>query len=150
MGFLTDLKKASYKKTKKRKGKGVGSGQGKTAGRGHKGSKARSGYSISPIFEGGQTSLAVSLPKRGFNNYEFATNYAIVNIADLEELSEVEITLELLKEKRMVRNISTRLKVLGVGETTRALTIKAHKFSKSAKAKIEKAGGKAEDLALSA
>lgn len=148
MGFLTDLKKASYKKTKKRKGMGPGSGTGKTAGRGHKGSKARSGYSISPSFEGGQTSLAVSLPKRGFNNYEFATNYAIVNVGDLENVSEAEITLELLKAKRMVHNTATRLKVLGEGETTRALTIKAHKFSKSAKEKIEKAGGKAEDLAV--
>ena len=129
----------------KRKGRGTGTGNGKTAGRGHKGQKARSGGKLRIGFEGGQMPLARRLPKVGFNNI-FATQYAIVNVADLEaafEAGEV-VDTEALKAKGLVKKTLDGVKVLGNGELTKALTVKAAAYSASAKEKIEKAGGKAE------
>mgnify|MGYP000782668514 CR=1 FL=1 len=129
----------------KRKGRGHATGNGKTAGRGHKGQKARSGGKVRIGFEGGQMPLARRLPKVGFNNI-FATQYAIVNVADLEaafEAGEV-VDTEALKAKGLVKKTLDGVKVLGNGELTKALTVKAAAYSASAKEKIEKAGGKAE------
>lgn len=127
-----------------RKGRGAGSGNGKTAGRGHKGQWARSGGGVRPGFEGGQMPLARRLPKRGFHNI-FGTTYAPLNVSALECFeSGSEITTELLVESGIIRNIKDGVKILGNGELTKKLTVKAAAFSASAKEKIEKAGGKAE------
>ena len=133
------------KKDSKRIGRGHGSGWGKTSGKGHKGQKARSGGSIRPGFEGGQMPLARRLPKVGFNNI-FATQYAIVNVADLEAAFNAGdvVDTEALKAKGLVKKTLDGVKVLGNGELTKALTVKAAAYSASAKEKIEKAGGKAE------
>lgn len=132
-------------KTRKRVGRGTGSGLGTTAGRGNNGQNSRSGGGVRPGFEGGQMPLFRRLPKRGFNNIIFAKNYTIVNIDDLNifEAGTV-ITPELLLECGMLRKLEYGLKILGDGELTKALTIKAHKFTQSAIEKIEAAGGKAE------
>lgn len=128
----------------KRKGRGHGSGNGKTAGKGHKGQKARSGGSIRPGFEGGQTALARRIPKRGFNNI-FATKYAVINVSDLEMFNDgITVDAELLKASGLIKKELDGIKVLGNGELTKNLTVKAAKFSAAAKEKIEKAGGKAE------
>ena len=128
----------------KRKGRGHGSGNGKTAGKGHKGQKARSGGGVRPGFEGGQTSLARRTPKRGFNNI-FATEYAVVNVSDLERFVDgTVVDTELLKASGIIKKELDGVKVLGNGELTKNLTVKAAKFSAAAKEKIEKAGGKAE------
>ena len=128
----------------KRVGRGHGSGNGKTAGKGHKGQKARSGGSIRPGFEGGQTALARRIPKRGFNNI-FATKYAIINVSDLEQFVEgTVVDTEVLKAAGIIKKELDGVKVLGNGELTKNLTVKAAKFSAAAKEKIEKAGGKAE------
>jgi large subunit ribosomal protein L15 len=141
---LHDLSPAKgSKKDKKRVGRGPGSGLGKTAGRGHKGQRSRSGYSRRPGFEGGQMPLVRRLPKRGFTNI-FRKEFAVVNLADLAEL-EGEITPELLAETGRVRR-GRMVKVLGDGEITRALTVKAHAFSASAREKIEAAGGTVEEI----
>ncbi|EXM39221.1 50S ribosomal protein L15 [Ruminococcus albus] len=128
----------------KRVGRGHGSGNGKTAGKGHKGQKARSGGSIRPGFEGGQTALARRIPKRGFNNI-FATKYAIINVSDLEKFVDgTVVDFELLKASGVLKEEYDGVKVLGNGDLTKNLTVKAAKFSAAAKEKIEKAGGKAE------
>ena len=128
----------------KRVGRGHGSGNGKTAGKGLKGQKARSGGSIRPGFEGGQTALARRIPKRGFNNI-FATKYAIINVSDLEKFVDgTVVDFELLKASGVLKEEYDGVKVLGNGELTKNLTVKAAKFSAAAKEKIEKAGGKAE------
>ena len=128
----------------KRVGRGHGSGNGKTAGKGHKGQKARSGGSIRPGFEGGQTALARRIPKRGFNNI-FATKYAIINVSDLEKFKDgTVVDTELLKAAGIIKKELDGVKVLGNGDITKNLTVKAAKFSAAAKEKIEKAGGKAE------
>ena len=128
----------------KRKGRGHGSGNGKTAGKGHKGQKARSGGSIRPGFEGGQTALARRIPKRGFNNI-FATKYAVINVSELEMFNDgITVDAELLKASGLINKELDGIKVLGNGELTKNLTVKAAKFSAAAKEKIEKAGGKAE------
>ncbi|MBP3797151.1 MAG: 50S ribosomal protein L15 [Ruminococcus sp.] len=128
----------------KRVGRGHGSGNGKTAGKGHKGQKARSGGSIRPGFEGGQTALARRIPKRGFNNI-FATKYAIINVSDLEKFKDgTVVDTELLKAAGIIKKELDGVKVLGNGDLTKNLTVKAAKFSAAAKEKIEKAGGKAE------
>ena len=135
---------AGSTKEVKRKGRGHGSGNGKTAGKGHKGQKARSGGGVRPGFEGGQTMLARRIPKRGFNNI-FATKYAVVNVADLERFVDgTVVDTELLKASGLVNKELDGIKVLGNGELTKNLTVKAAKFSAAAKEKIEKAGGKAE------
>ena len=129
-----------------RVGRGIGSGLGKTSGKGHKGQNARSGGGVRPGFEGGQLPLIRKVPIRGFNNYNFRKQYATVNVGDLEcfEANTV-ITQELLYETRVIGKIMPYgLKVLGDGELTKPLTIKAAKFTKSAVEKIEKVGGIAE------
>lgn len=131
------------KKNKKRVGRGPGSGNGKTAGRGHKGQRSRSGFSRRAGFEGGQMPLVRRVPKRGFTNI-FRTEYAIVNLSALSEL-EGEIGPESLHGAGLVR-AGRLVKVLGDGEVTKALTVRAHKFSASARRKIEEAGGTCEEL----
>lgn len=130
---------------KKRVGCGEGGGHGKTSGRGGKGQSARSGSSIRPGFEGGQMPLYRKLPHRGFNNYEFRVEYPIINVGDLLRLDEsiTTVGVEQLIAAGLLRRGETTVKVLGDGDITRALTVTATKFSESAKAKIEKAGGKA-------
>ncbi len=131
-------------KESKRIGRGHGSGQGKTAGKGHKGQNARSGGGVRPGFEGGQTTLTRRLPKRGFNNI-FGTTYAVINVSDLEKFVDGTIVdAEILKASGLVKKACDGIKILGKGEITRKLTVKAAAFSTSAKEKIEKAGGKAE------
>ena len=133
--------------SEKRLGRGIGSGLGKTSGKGHKGQWARSGGGVRPGFEGGQTPLARRLPKRGFNN-KFAVNYDIVNVDALNVFEEGTIvTPELLAETRVLKGKNNGgVKVLGNGHLTKKLTVKADKFSASAKAAIEAAGGVAEEI----
>ena len=129
-----------------RKGRGVGSGNGKTAGKGHKGQKARSGGGVRPGFEGGQIPLYRKLPKRGFHN-KFAKVYAIVNVEALNVFENGDVVdLAALLDRRIVRKENDGLKVLGNGELTKKLTVKAAIFSASAKEKIEAAGGKTEEV----
>ena len=129
-----------------RKGRGAGSGNGKTAGKGHKGQNARSGGGVRPGFEGGQLPLYRKLPKRGFNN-KFATNYAIVNLDKLNCFADGDVVdMNVLLEKKIIRKSLDGLKVLGGGELTKKLTVKANVFSATAKEKIEAAGGKAEEV----
>ena len=131
--------------SEKRLGRGIGSGLGKTSGKGHKGQWARSGGGVRPGFEGGQTPIARRLPKRGFNN-KFAVNYDVVNVESLNVFEEgTVVTVELLAERRLVNgNNNGGVKVLGNGHLTKKLTVQADKFSASAKAAIEAAGGVAE------
>ena len=130
---------------RKRVGRGPGSGTGKTSGKGHKGQNARSGGGVRPGFEGGQLPLFRRLSKRGFNNYEFRTVYATVNVGDLERFEEgTTVTKELLIEAGLVKKELDGIKVLGNGELTKKLTVKADKFSSTAKAKIENVGGTTE------
>ena len=127
-----------------RKGRGPGSGNGKTAGKGHKGQNARSGGGVRPGFEGGQLPLYRKLPKRGFNN-KFAKVYAIVNVSALNVFEDgAVVDLDALLAKKIVRKANDGLKILGNGELTRKLTVKAAVFSAGAKEKIEAAGGKIE------
>ena len=133
-------KKASV--GRKRVGRGMGSGMGKTSTRGHKGQGSRSGSSLMRGFEGGQMPLHRRLPKRGFTNI-FRTEYTVVNLERIAELDVKEIGLEDYKKLGLASNKKALIKILGSGELTKALTIHAHKFSKSAAEKIEKAGGKA-------
>ncbi len=142
---LNELKPAAGSKTAPRRlGRGVGSGLGKTSGKGHKGAKARSGGGKRPGFEGGQMPLVRQLPKRGFKNI-FAKEYATVNVEALNAFEDgTEITAALLLDKRIIRKSLDGLKILGQGELTRKLTVKAVKFTESAREKIEAAGGTAE------
>jgi large subunit ribosomal protein L15 len=132
-------------KEKKRVGRGQASGTGKTAGRGGKGQKARTGNMNFIGFEGGQMPIQRRLPKRGFSN-PFRVEYALINIGDLESLNLAEVDLDKLVEAGAIKVRKDGLKVLGDGEITKAVTVKAHKFSASAKEKIEKAGGKCEEI----
>lgn len=128
----------------KRIGRGHGSGNGKTAGKGHKGQKARAGHGMRPGFEGGQMPLQRRVPKRGFNNI-FATEYVIVNVSDLDVFENgAVVDTEALKSKGLVKKTLDGVKILGNGELSKKLTVKAAAFSASAKEKIEAAGGKAE------
>ena len=130
--------------SKKRLGRGIGSGLGKTSGKGHKGQWARSGGGVKAGFEGGNIPMIRKIPIRGFNNYNFRKVYATVNVGDLEIFeANTEVTEELLYETRVIgKRAPYGLKVLGNGELTKPLTIKAAKATKSAIEKIEKAGGK--------
>lgn len=131
-------------KEPKRKGRGTATGQGKTAGRGQKGQGSRSGGGVRPGFEGGQMPLHRRLPKRGFTNI-FAKNYAEINVETLNRFEDgTEVTPELLKEAKILKNLGDGVKVLGNGELTKKLTVKATKFTESAAKKIEAAGGKVE------
>ena len=140
---LKNVKGAIHRK--KRVGCGEGGGHGKTSGRGGKGQTARSGGSIRPGFEGGQMPLYRKLPHRGFNNFEHRTEIAVLNLGDLETLdaSITEINAEVLASNGLIRKDEKLVKILGDGELTRPFKITAAKFSESAKAKIEKAGGHA-------
>ncbi len=131
------------RKKRKRVGRGVGSGHGKTSCRGHKGQKARSGGGPKAGFEGGQMPLQRRLPKRGFTNI-FQKQYSIVNIEILNRLSESLITPEVLKAEGVIKNTRSSVKILGKGEITRPITVKAHAFSASAKEKIVKSQGSVE------
>ena len=132
----------------KRLGRGIGSGLGKTSGKGHKGQWARSGGGVRPGFEGGQMPLIRRLPKRGFTNAKFTKKYTIVNISDLEKFENgAEVTPEILYNAGIVSKVEEYgVKILGNGELTKKLVVKANKFTKSAVEKIEKAGGQAEVL----
>jgi large subunit ribosomal protein L15 len=129
--------------SRKRVGRGPGSGLGKTAGKGHKGGQSRSGYSLRPGFEGGQMPLIRRVPKRGFNNL-FRVEYVVVNVGQLEGLGKA-VTPELLVEHGLVHP-KRPIKVLASGEIKSAVTVSAHKFSAAARAKIEAAGGRCEEL----
>jgi large subunit ribosomal protein L15 len=129
-----------------RKGRGVGSGNGKTAGRGHKGQNSRSGGGVRPGFEGGQMPLYRRLPKRGFNNTRFAPDYIEINVSDLEKFADgTTVDSAVLADSGIlsVSKVNDGIKVLGNGELTKKLVVKAKKFSASAKEKIENAGGSA-------
>ena len=134
------------KKSAKRIGRGHGSGWGKTAGKGHKGQNARSGGGVRVGFEGGQLPLYRKLPKRGFKN-RFAVNYAVVNVAALNRFEDgAVVDVEALKAAKLVRKELDGVKILGNGELTKKLTVKATVFSATAKEKIEAAGGKTEEV----
>ena len=128
-----------------RKGRGVGSGNGKTAGKGHKGQNARSGGGVRPGFEGGQLPLYRKLPKRGFKNFRFGKDYAIVNVQSLNKFNDGDVVdAAALLNAGIIHNVFDGVKVLGEGEIAKKLTVKAAIFSASAKEKIEAAGGKTE------
>ena len=132
-------------KNRKRVGRGPGSGTGKTSGKGEKGQNARSGGGVRPGFEGGQLPLFRRLSKRGFNNYEFRIVYSTVNVSDLNRFEDgTVVDIALLKEVGLIKKELDGVKVLGSGELTKKLTVKANAFTKSAKEKIETIGGKTE------
>jgi large subunit ribosomal protein L15 len=143
--LLSELKpKKGSRKTAKRVGRGRSSGLGKTSGKGHKGQKARSGGAKAPGFEGGQTPIARKFPKRGFN-YFGRKNYAVINVGQLENIKiEGELTAEILKKNKVIADVQSGLRVLGSGNLTRVIVLKAVHFSKTAQKKIEAAGGKAQ------
>ncbi len=141
---IHNLGPAVEKKSRNRVGRGIGSGNGKTAGKGHKGQKARTGGKIRRGFEGGQTPLYRRIPKRGFNNI-FSTEYATVNVSDLERFENgTVVNMELLVKEGLVRKELSGLKVLGNGNLTKKVTVEAKKFTNAAKEKIEAVGGKIE------
>lgn len=148
MSILSQLKPApgSVKKAK-RIGRGTGSGRGKTSCKGHKGQKARSGPKISPAFEGGQMPLNRRLPKRGFTNI-FKKQIGILNLDDIEKIAgdNLEVNLQEWMRENRIKKAKDGIKILGRGEITRALTVRAHKFSESARKKIIAAGGKVEEI----
>jgi large subunit ribosomal protein L15 len=142
---LNDVHRGIRKyKTRKRVGRGKGTGQGKTSGRGHKGQGQRAGWTALPTFEGGQMPLVRRVPKRGFHN-RFAASVAIINVADLEAnfAAGEEVNLDTLRAKKLARGQFDVLKVLGDGELTKSLKVSAHRFSRMATEKIQKAGGEA-------
>lgn len=138
-----EIRKPKSSKTRKRVGRGRSSGIGKTCGRGHNGQLSRSGSKRRPWFEGGQMPIQRRVPKRGFNN-KFSRVYQLINIAQLTGCSETEIDPVIMKKSGLIKKIETPIKILGDGEITSAVTVFADAYSKSAKEKIEKAGGKAE------
>jgi len=145
---LNELKipKKLTTKSTKRLGRGPATGQGCTSGRGHKGQRSRSGGGVRRGFEGGQMPLIRRVPKRGFYNL-FRTDYEIVNLSDIANRNlEGEITPEVLKTAGLIKNSSMKVKILGMGEITKVLNVKAHAFSKSAREKIEKVGGSVEGI----
>jgi large subunit ribosomal protein L15 len=142
---LNELVKSPETKNRKRVGRGQGSGLGKTAGRGENGQKSRSGVSIKPWFEGGQTSLFKRLPKRGFNNAQFRKEYAVINLSDLNRFEDgTEVTPELLIETGLIKKPLAGIKVLANGKLEKKLKVKAHRFSSVAVTKIEELGGTTE------
>lgn len=150
---LHDLKpNPGAKHRKKRLGKGESSGLGKTSGKGHKGQKSRSGASIRPGFEGGQMPMMRRLPKKGFNNAQFKTNYAIVNLVDLEaKFSDGDtVNEETLRACGLVKGVCDGVKVLGNGDLSKKLTLTVDKISGPAREKLEKAGGKVEEIVKTA
>jgi large subunit ribosomal protein L15 len=147
---ITDVHKIGIKRKKRwRVGRGESSGSGKTSGRGHKGQKARSGVSFRPYFEGGQMPLVRRLPKRGFSNARFKKLYNIANVGSFDIFQDGDVVdINKLKESGLVKKELDGLKILGDGELHKRLIVKAHKFSNSAKEKIEKAGGTIEIIKL--
>ena len=143
---LNNLVKTSELKKRKRVGRGPGSGMGKTSTRGENGQKSRSGVSIKPWFQGGQSPLYRRIPKRGFNNARFTTRYAILNVSDLDKYFKDGdvVTPEILKERGIIKKALAGIKILGSGKIEKKLTVKANLFTSSAISKIEDAGGKAE------
>ena len=143
---LSNLKgPAGGRKNRKRVGRGIGSGTGKTSGKGQKGHNSRSGGGVRPWFEGGQMPLQRRLPKRGFTNI-FKKYYEIVNLEQLSRCVGIDpVTPEIMKEKGLIKKLGA-VKILGAGELKESISVHAHKFSKSAQAKIEKSGGKAVNL----
>jgi len=143
---LTDVKQsAKAHRTRRRVGRGTGSGKGKTCGRGHKGSKSRSGYSRRLTYEGGQMPLFRRLPKRGFSNARWAVPVTVINVEALNRFRKgTDVGPQELRSEGLIKGKLYRLKVLGRGELTKALTVRAHAFSAAAARKIEKAGGQAE------
>lgn len=136
---------AGVRKLPTRKGRGHASGLGKTAGRGHKGQNARAGGGVRPGFEGGQMPLYRRIPKRGFNNKNFAKVYAEINVSELNVFEDgTVVNAELLKEKGLIKKVYDGVAVLGNGELTKKLTVQAARFTKTASQKIEAAGGKKE------
>ncbi len=135
--------KKPYQKKPKRLGRGGSSGHGGTSTRGHKGQKARSGYSRRAGFEGGQNPLWRKLPKRGFSREDLKERYLAVNLHQLAEMTVSDISPEILVQNGVIRKKNASVKILGTGEIQKAITVKAHAFSASAKTKIEAAGGKA-------
>ena len=142
------LTKAGKYKGRKRVGRGTGSGHGKTSGRGSKGAKSRSGWRNRLGYEGGQNPILKRMPKLGFNNYEFRTEYQVVNVADLEKKFEAgaRVDAEALKKANLIGKTSEPVKVLGNGELLKKLTVVASKFSATAAEKIAKAGGTTETI----
>ena len=140
--------KVGRHRARKRIGRGRGSGHGKTSGRGHKGAASRAGWSRRPGYEGGQMPLIRRMPKRGFSNTQFRRLYAVVNVKSLERCCEkgAEVDARTLAEAGVIRDAKLPLKVLGEGELTKKLTVTAEKFSASARAKIEAAGGAAVEI----
>ena len=140
---LSELVPAPGSRTKPyRKGRGIGSGNGKTAGKGHKGQNARSGGGVRPGFEGGQMPLYRRIPKRGFKNVT-AIRYSEINVSTLNKFEDgAEVTPELLKASGLIKKLEDGVSVMGNGEITKKLTVNAHRFTKTAKEKIEAAGGK--------
>jgi len=134
------------KNRRRRVGCGAGSGHGHTCGRGNKGMKARSGGGVRPGYEGGQMPLYRKLPHRGFSNYKFRVEYALVNVGDLGRVTAKEVDAASLAAAGLIRSADLQVKILGTGALDKALTVKAHKFSGSAREKITKAGGKAVEL----
>ncbi len=143
---LENLPKSKETKVSKRVGRGPGSGMGKTSTRGEKGQKSRSGASIPAWFQGGQTPLHRRIPIRGFNNKQFETKFATINLSDLDKFFQDgdTVTPEILKERKIIKKQLSGIKVLANGELTKKLTVKAQRFSAKAVTKIENAGGKAE------
>ena len=143
---LENLPKTAELKRTKRVGRGPGSGMGKTSTRGEKGQKSRSGVSIKPWFQGGQSPIYRRIPKRGFNNANFTVRYATINLSDLNKFfndGDV-VSEEILKERGIIKKSLAGIKILGNGTLEKKLTIKANRFTSSAVSKIENAGGKAE------
>jgi large subunit ribosomal protein L15 len=142
---LSEATEGGKRRRRKRVGRGNGSGWGKTCGKGHRGAKTRSGESIPATYEGGQMPLFRRLPKRGFNNKRFQRRPCTINVGDLADWPvEEEVTPAALLEAGLVREIANGVKVLGTGDVSRPLTVRAQAFSASAREKIEAAGGKAE------
>jgi len=132
------------KRPRKRLGRGPGSGHGKTSGRGHKGSGSRTGSTVVSLYEGGQMPLFRRLPKRGFNNYNFATRYEVVNVSQLERFDDgITVGVEQLSNAGLICNLKSKVKILGDGDLSKKLQVTAHKFSKSAEQKIVASGGAA-------
>lgn len=142
MDLKSVCQKGTKYETRKRVGRGIGSGSGKTSGRGHKGRGARSGASRRPGYEGGQMPIYRRVPKRGFTNARFRTDYTIINVGKLEDFADGDtVDLQTILDKGLVSMNTKLLKVLGNGDLSRKITVRAQKFSKSAASKIESAGG---------
>lgn len=138
---------AGGRKARKRVGKGIGSGHGKTSGRGHKGSRSRAGAMLRSLYEGGQMPLFRRLPKRGFSNYRFTSQFEIVNVSQLEGFGDgADIGMKQLSDAGLISSCQSKVKILGDGELTKKLQVTAHKFSKTAEQKIIGCGGTAKAI----